>query len=116
MKPLILAALSEEVPWRESPHAGVQWKKLYFDRVSGESTVLLRFDAGADYAAHRHPAGEQYFVLEGALEDGGATYGAGSYVRHAPGSAHRPSSRNGCLLLVMLPKPIEELPLAGDGA
>lgn len=109
MKPLILAALSEAVPWRDTPHAGVQWKKLFFDAATGESTVLLRFAPGASYGAHRHPAGEQYFVLEGSLEDAGATYGSGSYVRHAPASSHRPSSRAGCLLLVMLPRPIEPL-------
>lgn len=109
MKPIVLAALGNDVPWRDSPHAGVAWKKLYFDRESGESTVLLRFAPGASYAAHRHPGGEQYFVLEGSLDDGGTTYGAGTYVRLAPGSAHRPSSRAGCLLLVLLPRPIEEL-------
>ncbi|MBI5435446.1 MAG: cupin domain-containing protein [Planctomycetes bacterium] len=109
MKPLILAALSDAVPWRDTPHVGVRWKKLFFDAATGESTVLLRFEPGASYGAHRHPAGEQYFVLEGSLEDAGSTYGSGSYVRHAPGSAHTPSSRAGCLLLVMLPQPIEPL-------
>lgn len=109
MKPLILPALSDSVPWRDTPHAGVRWKKLFFDPTTGESTVLLSFAPGATYGAHRHPAGEQYFVLEGSLEDGGATYGKGSYVRHAPASAHTPSSREGCLLLIALPRPIEAL-------
>ncbi|MCB9898745.1 MAG: DUF4863 family protein [Planctomycetes bacterium] len=97
------------LPWRPSPYPGVQWKKLEFDPADGRSAVLLRFEPGAAYGAHRHPAGETYYVLEGSLEDGAQTWGAGSYVRHAPGSAHRPASRAGCLLLVLLPAPIEML-------
>jgi len=97
------------LPWRESPHAGVRWKKLAFDPASGRSAVLLRFEPGAAYGAHRHPGGEEDWVIEGSLEDGGRTYGAGTYVRHPPGSAHRPSSREGCVLFVSLPHPIETL-------
>ena len=100
---------SATLPWRDTPHAGVQWKKLRFDPQSGESSILLRFKAGASYGAHRHPEGEQYLILEGSLEDGGQSYGAGNYVYHAPGSSHRPSSKEGCVLFVTLPAPIEEL-------
>lgn len=98
---------SGELPWRETPYRGVVWKKLYYDSATGESAVLLRFEPGAAYGAHRHPEGEEYLVLDGSLEDGGETWGAGSYVRHPPGSAHRPSSREGCTLFVRLPEPIE---------
>jgi hypothetical protein len=45
--------------------------------------------------------------MEGSLQDGGATYGAGTWVRHPPGSIHRPASPAGCLLFVRLPRPIE---------
>jgi len=99
----------DDLPWRDSPYAGVRWKKLHFDPATGESAVLLRFEPGAAYGTHRHPAGEQYLVLEGSLEDAGRTYGKGTYVRHAAGSIHRPSSKEGCLLFVTLPNPIEDL-------
>jgi anti-sigma factor ChrR (cupin superfamily) len=95
------------LPWRPTPCAGVSWKKLRFDPATGESAVLLEFAPGAIYDAHRHPLGEQYLVLEGSLEDGGKSYGPMTYVHHAPGSAHRPSSKTGCVLFVVLPKPIE---------
>ena len=98
---------TEQLPWRETPHAGVRWKKLHYDAATGHSSVLLEFAPGASYGAHRHPAGEQYLVLEGSVVDGGETWGAGSYVRHPPGSVHRPRSDEGCLLFVTLPKPIE---------
>ena len=98
---------SEALPWRDTPYAGVRWKKLRYDPQSGQSAVLLNFEPGASYGTHRHPEGEQYWVLEGTLEDGGKTYGPGTYVYHPPGSVHRPSSKDGCLLFVSLPRPIE---------
>lgn len=105
-------AHGDELPWRPSPSPGVSWKKLYFDPATGESAVLLRFEPGAEYEAHRHPGGEEYLVLEGSLEDGPHSYGAGTFVRHAPGSVHLPRSAAGCLLFVRLPQPIE--PSAAD--
>ena len=100
---------SEALPWRPTPSAGVQWKKLEFAGAGGRSAVLLRFEPGARYGRHRHPEGEQYFVLEGSLEDGGQRWGRGSYVHHVPGSVHEPSSAEGCLLFVTVPEPIELL-------
>ena len=109
MEPESLYLETESIPWRESPYPGVRWKKLRFDEASGESAVLLQFTPGASYGTHRHPGGEQYLVLDGTLEDGGRSYGRGTYVHHGPGSVHRPSSREGCLLFVILHRPIEDL-------
>lgn len=96
-------------PWRDTPYPGVRWKKLRFDETTGASAVLLEFEPGAAYGRHRHPGGEEYWVLEGSMEDGGNTYGPGTYVYHPPGSLHRPSSLEGCRLVVLLPRAIEEL-------
>ena len=98
---------SGDLPWRKSPYLGVFWKKLYFDAESGHSAVLLKFEPGAAYGTHRHPGGEEYFVLDGTLDDGGRPYGAGTYVYLPPGSVHRPVSKDGCLLFVRVPRPIE---------
>jgi anti-sigma factor ChrR (cupin superfamily) len=97
------------LPWRDTPCAGVAWKKLHFDAATGRSAVLLRFQPGARYDGHRHPAGEEYLVLEGSLQDGGRSWGAGSWVRHPPGSSHAPSSAEGCTVFVSLPAPIQPL-------
>lgn len=107
---MVYSVSSEELPWRASPSPGVEWKKLFHDPATGESAVLLRFEAGASYAPHRHPGGEEYLVLEGTLSDGGTTLGPGSYVRHEEGSVHHPRSEDGCLVFVRLPRPIQELP------
>jgi anti-sigma factor ChrR (cupin superfamily) len=106
---------SDELPWRPTPYAGVSWKKLRFDAASGASAVLLRFEAGARYGRHRHPAGEQYLVLEGSLEDGGRRWGKGAYVHHGPGSVHAPASAEGCVVYVTLPAPIEDIERLSPG-
>ena len=99
----------EALSWRDTPCAGVRWKKLFFDSASGESAVLIQFAPGASYDAHRHPLGEQYLVLSGSLEDGGKSYGPMTYVRHESGSAHKPASKSGCVLFVVLRAPIERV-------
>lgn len=113
-KPLSEYVDTSALPWRDSPYAGVRWKKVAFDQATGESTVLLKFEPGASYGSHRHPSGESYYVLEGELEEGSRSYGPGTWVRHPPGSVHRPRSAAGCTVLVMLPSPIEDLE-AGKG-
>jgi anti-sigma factor ChrR (cupin superfamily) len=98
-----------EREWRDTPYVGVTFKKLRHDKTSGGSAVLVKFEPGAKYGAHRHPGGEEYLVLSGSLEDGGRTWGPGTYVHHPPGSAHRPTSKEGCVLFITLPQPVEIL-------
>ncbi len=98
-----------EEEWRETPYVGVTFKNLHQDRETRRSAVLVKFEPGTRYGAHRHPGGEEYLVLEGSLEDGGRTWGPGSYVCHPPGSAHRPTSKEGCILFISLPEPVELL-------
>ncbi|MHC4840333.1 MAG: cupin domain-containing protein [Planctomycetota bacterium] len=98
-----------DVEWREFEDApGVRFKVLR-KHDNGGISLLLQFDAGASYHGHRHPAGEEYYVLEGTLDDLGKRWSAGSYIWHPEGSVHRPSSTDGCVVLVILPEPIEKL-------
>jgi anti-sigma factor ChrR (cupin superfamily) len=92
-------------PFAEAP--GVSFKTLKTHRPGTGITLLLRFEPGAHYPAHRHPAGEEYQVLEGELTDGGTAYGVGTYVWHPPGSVHRPRSETGAVVLVFLREAIE---------
>ncbi|GIK54322.1 MAG: hypothetical protein HPKKFMNG_02514 [Planctomycetes bacterium] len=98
-----------EMAWREFADApGVSYKTLR-KHDSGGLSLLLRFAPGASYHPHRHPAGEEYFVLEGELDDLGRSWPQGSYLWHPPGSVHRPSSRAGAVVLVILPQAVEWL-------
>jgi anti-sigma factor ChrR (cupin superfamily) len=101
---------TQSLPWRDFADApGVRYKVLRHHDGKRGITLLLQFDAGARYPAHRHPGGEDYYVLDGTLDDGGREYGAHTFVHQPPGSAHSPRSRSGCTILVMLPEHIERL-------
>ena len=108
MKPEILA--TDALSWSEFADApGVRYKVLRHHEGRRGITLLLQFDPGAHYPAHRHPEGEEYYVLDGTLVDGGQEYGPHTFVHQPPGSTHRPASRTGCTLLVSLPAHIERL-------
>jgi quercetin dioxygenase-like cupin family protein len=98
-----------EAEWRPLQVAGISIKLLRDGKDSGESTFLLRFQAGARFPAHNHPAGEQVFVLEGDVLIGRDRLKAGDFLYTPPNGTHAVSSDAGCLLLVTLPKPIEIL-------
>ncbi|MCG3134538.1 MAG: hypothetical protein HMLKMBBP_01852 [Planctomycetes bacterium] len=104
---------TDEMDWRPFEDApGVAFRVLKTHRGSGSGTgvtLMLRFEPGASYPAHRHPAGEEYFVLEGELTDGATRYGPGTYVYHPPGSVHAPRSDAGGTVLVFLPEGIERV-------
>lgn len=110
LRPLIVE--TERLVWRYFDDApGVSYKRLRHHDGKRGITLLLRFDPGASYPSHRHPGGEEYWVLDGTLDDGRKSYGTHTYVYHPPGSVHQPSSRTGCTLLVFLPEHIEKVPV-----
>ncbi|MGH7354234.1 MAG: cupin domain-containing protein [Candidatus Rokuibacteriota bacterium] len=61
---------------------------LRHDRETGESTALVRFEAGTRFPAHNHP---------------------GDHLYTPPNGTHAASSERGCVFLVTLPKPVEIL-------
>jgi anti-sigma factor ChrR (cupin superfamily) len=90
-------------PWQASPMPGV-WRKPLAreDAERGHATSIVRYDAGACFARHLHPGGEEILVLDGVFSDEGGDYGPGSYLRNPPGSGHAPFSEEGCVLFVKL--------------
>ena len=94
--------------WQPSKAAdGVSFRTLRRDEATGGSTVLIRFEPGARFPAHRHPAGEEVFVVEGQATIGNEHLQQGDYLYAAPDSIHALWTESGCTLLVMLPKPAE---------
>lgn len=89
--------------WTPSPMPGVERQML--DRIGGEvarATSLVRYAPGSRFAAHEHPGGEEFFVLEGVFSDEGGDYPAGSYIRNPIGSRHAPRTGPGCTIFVKL--------------
>lgn len=89
--------------WQASPAAGV-WRKPLAreDKEQGHATSLVKFDAGAEFANHGHPGGEEILVLSGIFSDASGDYAAGSYFRNPPGFYHSSFSKEGCIILVKL--------------
>ena len=85
----------------------VSVKLLRRDAETGAATVLLRFDPGGRFPAHRHPAGEEVFVVDGEVRIGKDRLKQGDYLYAEPDSVHAVSSESGGTILVMLPKPVE---------
>jgi quercetin dioxygenase-like cupin family protein len=89
---------------------GVYVKVLRFDEATKRApTILLKFDAGASYPNHNHPAGEEVYVLEGEVRFGPTQLTAGDYLYTPPGATHSVFSRTGCVLLLIAPEEVEIL-------
>lgn len=94
---------SENLPWVESPMAGVQRRMLERDGEEvARATSLVRYAPGSYFSAHTHGGGEEYLVIDGVFSDEHGDFGPGSYVRNPVGSRHTPYSKEGATILVKL--------------
>lgn len=106
---------SAELDWKPLVEEGVKTsgvhvKVLRFDASAGRPpTFLLKFDPGASYPNHTHPGGEEVFVLEGAVRFGSIQLEAGDYLYTPPNETHAVYSRNGCVMLFVVPEEVEIL-------
>ncbi len=114
---------SSEIEWQslasidEDDVRGVYVKSLLYDEETQRSpTILLKFEAGASYPLHTHPAGEEVFVLEGDIRLGKDHLRAGDYLFTAPGNLHAVRSDHGCIVFLKAPQATEfvEKRAAGD--
>jgi len=91
-------------------YQGVFVKTLRFDEETQLSpSILLKFEAGAEYPYHNHPAGEEIYVLEGSCIIEGAKLLAGDYLYTPPQYKHSVKSETGCVLFFVIPKEVEIL-------
>ena len=96
-----LAIDTRSAVWRPGPVEGSELLALYRDPAPGEGHAgLIRMAPGCGWGRDPRPGGEEVFVVEGVLEDEQGRHGAGSWLRHWPGSAYRWHSPEGCLLYV----------------
>ena len=67
---------SGDLDWKPLVEAGVKTEGIFVkplrrDPAAGRPvTFLLKFEAGASYPNHIHPAGEEVYVLEGEVRFG----------------------------------------------
>ena len=102
---------SREIEWKplnEKGVTGVFVKTLLFDEETKRApTILLKFEAGARYPLHTHPAGEEIFVLEGDIRLGKDHLHAGDYLFTAPDNLHAVRTDTGCVVLLKAPQEVE---------
>ncbi len=98
-----IAIDTQSMDWQPSPAKGVWRKRLAReDAETGHATSIVKYEAGAKFASHPHPLGEEILVLSGVFSDHTGDYAQGSYIRNPEGFSHAPFSKQGCELLVKL--------------
>jgi len=98
-----IAVNTNEMNWLTSPSPDVLRKPLEREaKESGHTTSIVTYKEGASFPRHKHPLGEEIFVLEGIFSDENGDYPAGSYLRNPPNSFHSPFSQKGCVIFVKL--------------
>ena len=91
-------------------YEGIFVKSLRYDKLTQRSTtILLKFEAGASYPYHNHPAGEELFILEGQAVIENALLTAGDYLYTPAGFKHGVKTATGCTILFMIPEEVEIL-------
>ena len=113
MKPIVTR--STELEWKPLVENGVKRdglhvKVLRFDEAQHRPpTFILKFEAGASYPNHNHPAGEEVYVLEGEVRFGATQLQAGDYLYTPPNASHSVHSKSGCVMLFVVPEEVEVL-------
>jgi quercetin dioxygenase-like cupin family protein len=77
---------------------------------SAAGTALLRFAPGGRSPAHRHPGGEDLYVLHGRIRVGEHILHAGDFLHTPAGGVHDAEADTAALVLVSVPEPIELVP------
>ncbi len=86
-------------PWRQGLVPGLSVMPLH--EHNGVSTALVRWAPHTRFNTHRHPGGEEIFVLEGVFRDEHGSYPRHSWLRSPRWSQHTPfTGEEGALIYV----------------
>lgn len=86
---------------------GISVKSLYFDPSTNRSkSIILKFEKGASYPYHIHPAGEEILVLEGSCTVNQEVLSEGDYLYTPPKGKHSVSTKTGCTLFLSVPEEV----------
>lgn len=87
---------------------GIYVKSLRFDNQKMRSpSILLKFEPGAKYPYHNHPAGEEIYILSGSCIINFSTLNEGDYLYTPPGFKHSVKTETGCEMLLVIPSEVE---------
>jgi quercetin dioxygenase-like cupin family protein len=97
----------DEVQWADVG-GGVALSPLRAE-ANGAGVAFLRFVPGAVSPPHRHPGGEDLYVVRGRLRVGETLLGPGDFLHTPPGSVHDAEAQEEALVLISVPQPVEFL-------
>lgn len=105
---------TSEMDWTPLSEAGVNTAGIYVKALrrladGRPPSILLKFEAGASYPYHNHPAGEELFVVEGTCLLEEVELRAGDYLYTPPGFKHSVRTETGCVVLFIVPEEVEML-------
>lgn len=106
---------SSQKEWQPLIEKGVHYrgifvKSLRYDEENNRSTtILLKFEPGAAYPYHNHPAGEELFVMSGEAVIENRILSEGDYLYTPANFKHSVSTEKGCTILFMVPQEVEIL-------
>jgi anti-sigma factor ChrR (cupin superfamily) len=98
----------EEIAWKPYKE-GVEIFRLYGDGITGPTAALIRYRKCAEVPLHEHSGYEHILILAGSQSDGNGVFGVGTLIINAPGTRHKVSSENGCIVLAIYEKPVRFL-------
>ncbi|MEZ4817554.1 MAG: cupin domain-containing protein [Flavobacteriaceae bacterium] len=107
---------SHHIDWQplienEINYEGISVKSLQFDKATNRSkAILLKFEKGASYPYHIHPAGEEILVLEGSCKIHSETLTQGDYLYTPPTGKHSVTTETGCILFLSIPEEVILIP------
>jgi anti-sigma factor ChrR (cupin superfamily) len=104
----------EEIPWK-SYKEGVEIFRLYGDGVTGPTAALIRYREGGEAPLHEHSGYEHILILTGSQRDANGVFGPGTLIINAPGTRHKVSSENGCIVLAIYERPVRFLQDSAQG-
>jgi anti-sigma factor ChrR (cupin superfamily) len=87
--------------WRDSGTPGFEIVTLFENRVTRETTMLMKIAPGAYAGSHAHELLEEIYVLEGEFRDEERRYTKGQYCIRQAGANHIASSESGCIVLLV---------------
>lgn len=106
---------NQQKAWQPLIENGIHYEGIsvislhYNEEKRRSTTILLKFEPGATYPYHNHPAGEEVFMLEGEAIFEQVTLLQGDYLYTPPGFKHSAKTKTGCTMLFVVPEEVEIL-------
>lgn len=94
----------QKLAWKKLP-GGINQASIDLDTKS--QCDLIYMEAGGQTPLHKHKGTEITLVLDGSFEDDLGSYGRGDFLVRDTSHTHSPLSKEGCLCIAVLDKPLK---------